>query len=423
MQHSSVRTLRASRGLAPGAAFCVGFAAMNRNIVIGLLIMVAGCSKKDGGAATQGSGSAVEPTKEKPKAPEPAAPASVKIDPEIDKRVKAIVANCKVDAENNSISDCKSGEDEDIFKYANDNKDKATGLFESLAEIALTDGAKDPKVLVAVVETWPGFSDHAFEKKASTPAAAERVIKLYDKVNPSSNRWGNAARVPLLAGKHADLAAALAKLGNDRAELRHHAYSDFAQFGGMDALADVQAVYKSTKDELDKSAALRGVGFAVHENAIADADKAKACDWVKGVAADASVSDSSLGASLDSMSRCGSAYIDAGLAAIEANIKAKHLSTTMTGALHHMCWAEGMVGGTNNGSKEQCAKAFALLEGGLNDKDAQPGSLKGGVFTAEMLGKNSPDLKPKAKALLTKLSSNKDKDVADAAKSTLKTLK
>lgn len=121
----------------------------------------------------------------------------------------------------------------------------------------------------------------------------------------------------------------------------------------------------------------------------------------KGIAADASVSDSSLGAALDSLSRCGGAYIDAGLAAIEASIKAKHLSTTTDDALHHMCRAEGMIGGTNNGSKEQCAKAFALLEGGINDKDHRPGSVKQGVFTAEMLGKNPPDLKPKAKALLT----------------------
>ncbi len=400
---------------------------MNRNIVAGLLIIVAGCSKKDSGSATQATeGSAVAPVKEKeaPKVPEPARAAStVKIDPEIDKRVKAIVANCTIDAANSSISDCKGGEDEAIFKYARDNMDKATGLFESLAEIAITDGAKDPKVLVAVVETWPGFSDHDFEKKASTPAAAERVIKLYDKVKASSDRWSNAARVPLLAGKHADLAAMLAKLPADRAELRHNAYRSFVQFGGMDGLADLQAVYTSTKDELDKSAAVYAVGLAVHDNTLADADKVKACDWVKGAAADASVPDGVLGAALDSLSRCGSAYIDAGLAAIEANIKAKHLSTTTSDALHHMCWAEGMVGGSNNGSKEQCAKAFSLVEAGINDKDAQPGSVAQAVFAVEQLGKNSPDLKAKAKALLTKLSASKDKAVADTAKGSLGRMK
>jgi hypothetical protein len=403
---------------------------MNRKILAGLLIIAAaGCSKKDPGSAKGTEGSAMPSTKEpakapeKAKAPEPATPSSVKIDPEIDKRVKAIVANCKIDAASNSISDCKAGEDEDIFKYANENKDKATGLFESLAEIALTDGAKDPKVLVAVVETWPGFSDHDFEKKASTAAAAERVIKLYEKVNPASHRWENAARVPLLAGKHAELAAALAKLGPDRAELRHNAYSSFVEFGGMDALADVQAVYKTSKDEADQAAAVQGVGLAVHANLLADADKAKACDWVKGIAADASVTDSSLRPALDSLSRCGSAYIDTGLAAIEANIKAKHLSATTEDALHHMCWAEGMVGGTNNGSKEQCVKAYALLEGGLNDKDVPPAALSGGVFVVEMLGKNSPDVKPKAKAMLTKLSKNADKNVAEAAKRSLDSLK
>ncbi|MEO8701594.1 MAG: hypothetical protein ABI867_16230 [Kofleriaceae bacterium] len=401
---------------------------MNRTILAGVLIMVAvGCSKKDSGSAPpakeEPKGSATEPVKDKPKTPEPTTSASVKIDPEIDKRVKAIVASCKVDAPNNSISDCKAGEDEAIFKYALENKDKATGLFESLAEIALTDGAKDPKVLVAVVETWPGFSDHDFEKKASTPAAGERVIKLYDKVNAHSSRWSNAARVPLLAGKHAELAAALAKLGADRAELRHDAYSSFVEFGGMDALADLQAVFKGSKDELDRSAALQAVGRAVHGNALADADKVKACDWVKGVAADSSVADGILGAALDSLSRCGSAYIDAGLAAIEANIKAKHLSTMADDALHHMCWAEGMIGGANNGSKEQCAKAFALLEAGVNAKDHQPASLSQAAFTAEMLGKNSAELKPKAKALLTKLAANADKDVAAAGKRGLDGLK
>jgi hypothetical protein len=302
-----------------------------------------------------------------------------------------------------------------------ENKDKATGLFESLAEIAVTDGAKDPNVLVAVVETWPGFSDHEFEKKASTPAAAERVIKLYDKVYPSSYRWANAARVPLYAGKHAELAAALAKLGDDRAELRHSAYNSFVKFGGIDALADVQNLFTTSKDDGDKVAALQSVGLAAKEHVLADADEAKACDWVKGVAADPAISDAALGGALDSLSRCGGAYIDAGLAAIEANIKAKHLSTTTTDALHHMCWAEGMVGGTNNGSDEQCAKAFALLEAGVNDKEQQSGAISAAVFTAEMLGKNSPALKPKAKALLAKLSSNKD--AAQTAKDSLARLK
>ncbi len=381
-----------------------------------LLVALGGCSKKEGAKPTEGS-AATEPAKKVEATP----PSSVKIDPEIDKRVKAIVANCKIDAPSNSISDCKEAEDEAIFKYVMENKDKATGLFESLAEIALTDGAKDPNVLVAVVETWPGFSDHEFEKKASTPAAAERVIKLYDKVNPSSYRWSNAARVPLFAGKHAELAAALAKLGDDRAELRRSAYASFVKFGGIDALADIQSVFTSAKTDDDKVAALQSVGYAAKEHVLADADQTKACDWVKGVAADASISDPVLGGALDSLSRCGSAYIDAGLVAIEANIKAKHLSSTTADAIHHMCWAEGMVGGSNNGSDEQCAKAFSLLEMGVNDKEPQSGALGAAAFTAEMLGKNSPALKPKAKALLTKLSSNKDS--AEAAKRGLASLK
>src|SRR5258708_5113896 len=83
-----------SRAGPPG---CVGCAAMNRNILAGVLIVVAGCSKKDSGSAKVTEGSATEPVKEKPKAPEAS---TVKIDPEIDKRVKAIVANCRVDTEN-----------------------------------------------------------------------------------------------------------------------------------------------------------------------------------------------------------------------------------------------------------------------------------------------------------------------------------
>jgi hypothetical protein len=411
-------------------------------LVLGL-VTAFGCTKKvhktdtdtgSGSSApavvvtTGGSGSAapvavvVAGSAAAPVAP-PAASGPVTVDPEIASRVKAIVANCKVDVDSNSINDCKAGEDSAIFKYASENMAKATGLFESLAEIASTDGAKDPKVLVAIVETWPGFSDHDFEKKASTPAAADRIIKLYDKVNPKSDRWGNAARVPLLAGKHAELAAALAKLGDDRAELRQDAYNSFLQFGGMYALADLQNIVKTGKTPADKDNALMAVGIAAHEGAMADADKTKACDWVKTVAADPALEDDALRGALDSLSRCGSAYIDAGLATIDANIKAKHLGPVTVDALHHMCWAEGVIGGSMNGSKEQCAKAFALLETGVNDKGQQGDSMTSASFTAEMLGKNSPDLKPKAKALIAKLSTNPDKGVADAAKRNLADLK
>lgn len=396
------------------------------------LLAAAGCGKKNDGDASKKT-TEPEKTKEPEKTPdkpkevaktpdkpkETPAPAGVKIDPEIAKRVKAVVDNCTFDMDNKRFSDCKNNESDEIFQYA--LKNKSTTIFESMAEIALTDGAKDPKYLIAVSESWPQFSDRDIQKGASTPAASERVIKLFSVVNPGSERFSNAAAIPLLAGKRADLTAALIKLGDDRAELRRASFQQYLKFVGAEGLADLQAYYKSAKTDDDKIAAVGAVGYGIKD--VPDADKAKLCDWAKEVAADTSLTPFALRGALDSLSRCGGAYIDAALTDIEASIKDKKLNRHTSEMLYHMCWAEGVVGGTVNGTKEQCAKAYTILENGFNDKDAPPAEMSGSLFAIEMLGKGEAGNMPKAKALLTKLSSNKDKNVADAAKGELKNLK
>ncbi len=386
------------------------------SILMMSVALCAACSKKDDKAATPAPESKTA-AKEEPKAatPTPAKEepkkSTVTVDPEIARMVKEIVAKCDIQVDSMYVS-CNGNEPYAVINYAADKK--ISNAFESLAEIALTDGAKDPKVLVAVVATWNSFQDHALEKQNSTPAAAERVLELYPKAAKASS-WQYAAAIPLIAGKRAELTAIVNKLPPEQQAPTITWYLDW---GGIAALPDVQAFYKGAANDDVRRAAAWSVGVSLGamyqpEN-VPDADKAQMCDWAKTLVKDPATPEPAFGGAAESLSRCKGAYLDDVLAAVEVRLGTGKLTDTLANSLHHMCWAEGLVGGTPNGSKEQCAKAFALVEKGLSDKDASVAGRTAGLYAVEFIGQNAPDLKAKAKALAGKFSA--DKDLGQAAK-------
>src|SRR5262245_30837361 len=251
-----------------------------RHQVIPFLVaaLAAGCGNNNdaGSAATGGapSGAATATAAA-------AAQSAVQIDPEVEKRIKDIVANCTVDETSLSVSSCKGDEQYAPLNYAADKK--IGNFFESIGEIALTQGAKDKKIFGAVVSTWNTFRDVELQKKNSTAAAAERVIKLVALVPDDVYGFAYAAAVPLLAGQRDKLTAALAakKPGS---RLRAGMYAWYLNWGGAAALQDVQAFYsKATTDE-ERYQATWSVGIANHEgSSVPDADKTKMCDWAKSM--------------------------------------------------------------------------------------------------------------------------------------------
>jgi hypothetical protein len=382
------------------------------------LAVSASCSKKDNKDAPAPAPTPAAPTPAPAKpapTPEPKASA-VKVDPEIARLVKEIVAKCEIQPDTMYVS-CNGNEAYAVVEYA--AKNKLSNTYESLAEIALTDGAKDPKVRAAVVGTWNTFRDRDLQKQNSTPAAADRVLALYPQAINDS--FAYAAGIPLIAGKRAELTAVLDKLPLSTLKTRSIEY--YLDWGGIAALPDVQHFYETATDDKVRASAARSVGFAfgglLSPHPIADADKTKLCDWAKSIATDAKTETTSktLGAALDALGKCSGTYIDDALAVIQTRLAAAKLNETLADSLHHTCWAEGIVGGTPNGTKEQCAKAFGILEKALGDKTIDKSALQSGIFTAEFLGKNSPDLKPKAVALVSRFASNKD--VAPVVKDTL----
>jgi hypothetical protein len=352
----------------------------------------------------------------KPEAPKPAA-SSIAIDPEIAKRVNDIVTNCKVDEKTFYIADCKGDEEYAITNYAASKE--VVGVYESLAEMALTTGAKDKKVFGAIVATWNVFNNRALQAKASTPAAAERVLKLYPLVPSSIDRFGYAAAIPLAAGKREELVAMLGKLPDGPLKARSVLY--MLDYGGVAALPDVQAIAKSTTDDAARFNATWAVGVALRPS-VTDADRTKMCDWVKEVASDPAANPRLAAGALDSLGRCSGPYIDAALTAIEARVAANKLTEPTANALHHMCWAEGMVGGTPNGTPEQCTRVMQILEKGVKDKDIPADGARMGTMAIEFVSKNAGQV-AKGKALLGQLSSSKNADVAKYAKESLARLK
>jgi hypothetical protein len=388
-----------------------------------LALIATGCSKqKEEPPAAEPKAATptpVEPTAPSPP-PAPPAPPGIQIDPEIHELVKAIVSGCTVDEQAGSVWDCKNGEDYAVINYAAPKR--LTSTFESLAEIALTDGAKDPKVLTAVIATWNSFGDRELQKLNSTPAAAERVLKLFEKVSPDADRFAYAAPIALAAGKKDALTAILKKLPAT-SRLKQASVQQYLSWGGVAALPDVQAFFQSGANDEEKAAAVWSVGVALYDPAVAEGDKAQMCDWAKTIAADPAITTRVLASASGSLARCKGAYIDAALSAVEARIAAEKLSDRASDSLHHLCWAEGIVGGAVNGTKEQCERGFAILARALTDKDAPPGALRQGVWVAEMLGKNGEGLDKQAKALISKFKSHKDAAVADQAKRSLESLK
>jgi hypothetical protein len=420
---------------------------MNKLVAGVALVVAVGCSKKEGAEnkdkdpVTDNKGSSasmvVEPAKGSAAAPaagsadKPAAApaaAAITVDPEIAKRVKDIVTNCKVSFESASVWECKGEEKDAVSAYI--YKEKPANAFESLAEIAVTEGAKDDKYIVAVRESWPSFRDREITNRLSTPAAADRVLKLIPMLSPKTSSFYGVS-VPLIAGKRAELTAVLTKLPPD-SQVKHDAIRGYLEWGGIAALPDVQAFYKAATTDEERSAAARAVDRAMDSpistamgvtKELSAADKTTLCDWVKSIAADPAAPAGGYSGAVESLGACKGAYIDDALNAIEARIKTEKLTSVATDKLHHMCWAEGLVGGSPNGTPAQCDRAFTILATAVVDKELQPETVRSGLWTVEMLATNSPDLKKKAKALLSKFSGAKDKEVKDQAKESLAKLK
>jgi hypothetical protein len=378
-----------------------------------------------GGKSDESSNKTSEPAKEEKKGepekkaekkpekkPEPPKSIPVTIDPEIAKLAKEIVANCEIDEKGISVSGCKGNEEYAIPQYAS-NKE-ATGVYESLAELALTEGAKDKKLFAGIVATWNLLGNREMQKKASTPAAAQRVITLFGLVPDHVDRFGYAAAIPLAAGMRTELVAALGKLKPD-SKLREASLKYLLDFGGVEALPDVQAAYKEATGDGMRYAATWSVGIALYRPGASDEARTKMCDWVKSVAADTAAPARGFAGAVESLGRCKGTYIDDALAAIEARLAGGKLTDDLANALHHMCWAEGVVGGTPNGSPEQCERTFGILSKAVAAPDVPANTMTSAIYSLAFVAKNAK-LQAKAKPILTTLSTNKDKNIADAAK-------
>jgi hypothetical protein len=357
----------------------------------------------------------VEKKDEKPEPAKKAEAPKIAIDPEIAKRAKDIAASCEIDEKAMRVSSCKGSEEYAVYDYA--AKNEVAGVYESLAELALTEGAKDKKLFAAIVGTWNKLRDRDLQLKASTPAAAERVLALYALVPGSVERFGYAAPIAITAGKRTELLAALAKL-EPASELRQASMNYLLDFGGVAALPDVQAAYKAAADE-QRYGLVWSVGIAMYRSGVDDATRTTLCDWAKQVAADPATGERAFGGAIDSLGRCKGTYLDDGLAAIEARLTAGKPTSEIASGLHHMCWAEGMVGAKPNGSPAQCERALGLLVKATAKPDGLPAdTVQTAIFSLGAVAKNA-GLQAKAKPALAALSAHKDKAIAGAAKQAL----
>jgi hypothetical protein len=371
-------------------------------VVIGMGLLA--CKKGESG--TGGSASAAASA-----APAPA----LKIDAEAQKLLAAIVAKCKVDEDDGDIDSCPDEESRKLFEYARDKK--PPNVVETLAEAAVKAGEQDKKTrgaAVAMLSWMARECDRDWLKQNSTPAAAERVLKLAGTL-PESFWMSGAdacAAIPALGGRAVELAAELDKRSPNE-NFPSSVVAWMLEYGGSAVLPVLESLTKSKAEKM-RNAATRAADVAnASTSKLPEAERTRACDWAKGFIgnADPQVAGGALGA----MTRCKGAYLDAALDALEKRMGSGPLDETLAQLPHHACWAEGVVGGSVNGTPEQCKRAL-----GLSAKAAETPSLKGEplrliVWGIAQIAQNG-NLRTEGKALLQKLASHPEKVAADAAR-------
>ncbi len=388
------------------------------------LALVACDSSKSAGTAASASAPAGS-AQAAPSAAATAAPSALKLDPEAQKLLAAVVANCEIDPERAEVKNCKNKEEEAIGHYASEKK--PPNLLETLAEMAVTDGAKDPKMLAAACNMMPrtlNLGGYEWFKTNATRAAGERLVKLaatapdgFEYILPESLVAG-----AIYAGMQSELTAALKKRDPKSSIVRSAVYH-YVQYGGPGAFADLEELGKSPEDGV-RYGAMAAAGVAVQGDMFFARPKfegelmTKVCDWAKGHLLDED--DARANGAADSMSRCKGAYIDAALDAVIARA-GKKPSYGLSQTPHHLCWSEGIIGGVVNGTPEQCAKALEATDKLLANPDLEGENLRVAVWGIASIGKNGKQQK-KARELLQKLTSHKNKTAADAAKEGLKDL-
>jgi hypothetical protein len=390
-----------------------------------------GCSKPSADSSAPGAAAAVSVTASAAASAPPApAPVAVVIDPEVQRLLAAVVAGCKVEPDSSYVSDCKNKEQDALRSYATDKK--PAGFYGSIAEIAMTDGQKDPKLFAAAVATvgnvdW-GAGPDWMKDNASYAGAADRFVQFLSKVKDGQTLGVGSVgdALPILGGKKDALVKMINGLKPGR-DLRKTLVMYLLDAGGAAALPDLDAFMKSTTNSDDRYSGAWAVGVAVYQSPLggggspppSDADKTTMCDWAKGYAKDADARTAN--GAIDSLGRCKGAYIDAALDAIEAQVKPGSFPDALSDEFKTQCWSEGFIGFPSNGTADQCARAMGDLEKISNDKTLSDEDRGRVVFVVSVIGKVSQGpTRAKAKAILTRFTADKSKNVADQARGYIK---
>jgi len=352
---------------------------------------------------------------------------TIELDPEVQKLVKAAAEKCKTGDYDERVDECPAGEMEAIGKYAKEKKPKNFHL--TLAEMALTDGAKNKKIYVVALNALGNHVEaggREWTKASATPEVVERTLKL---ITSAPENYGDylsgAAKLGWAAGKFDETVAALKA---SKAKVRRNGFYGILALGGTAGLPTARSLAKDTalKPE-ERAGAVRSVNGAVDPGFFGDnpvlpeADKTKACDWVKELINDDTkeVAD----AAADALSVCGSPYIDAALVGLTTRVEKEPASNSLIASVFHQCWGHAVVGRKPNGNMEQCKKALELVDK-LSKKDPLQASDASWIsIVAGGIGGDCEDCKPKAKEILGRFKDHKEKYVADGAKKELDKLK
>lgn len=403
-------------------------AAMIRNVslVAAVLLAAAGCGSESPSSASAEPAKSAAPTAGAT-TPAPAAEKKIELDAETQKLVRAAAEKCATNDATEAVEKCPAGEYDAIGTYAKDKK--PANFHVTLAEMALTEGAKDKKIYAVAMNALGNFADAGgrdWLKAGATPEAAERTLKLIADA-PEGYGWyfGRAVTIPLSAGRIDETTAALK--ATKAKDVRRNGFVYYLKYAGIGALPAVQALVKdsSLKPE-ERGAAMRSVSSGVdkgifgNEVTLGDADKTKACDWAKEMAGDADF-DVAKNA-WDALGDCGGAYIDAALTAIEPLAATGTHHEMITGAFHQ-CWGHAVVGRPPNGNAEQCKKAFDIVVKVSERSDIKPHSLSWAVTVLGAIARDTADIRAKGKDLVTKYKTHKEKSVADSAERALKEFK
>ena len=287
----------------------------------------------------------------------------VKVNPEISKRVDALVANCTVRVEHGQAYSCKDNVGRDFTTWLRENKPNDT--FASLSEIALNDPDEQRAAAAAsMISQAFTLAGDDYKKANINEEVVKRYIKLLDK-----QKWGPglatyATHAAMIEGKAPWILYVMENTDNEY--VKSKILTSLMTYGRGEVFPRVKEEAEKAKAAKDTKMLVAALNAPRNMYKPSEEEKALFCPWALSYLGheDPSVAD----VSGRLMVRCRGEYIDKLLEEGEKRLAAGKFVPPFSQVFREPCFSmmKGVI--DEAAQAEQCEKVYAFLEKVANDE-------------------------------------------------------